>query len=64
MLESLFAVDDAVDEVKLLRKCNWDYDIICESIDESDNGIIFVDNDKKMRSPFEKKLKRMDYIEF
>lgn len=33
-------------------------------IDESDNGIIFVDNDKKMRSPFEKKLKRMDYIEF
>lgn len=56
--------DDAVDEVKLLRKCNWDYDIICESIDESDNGIIFVDNDKKMSSPFEKKLKRMDYIEF
>ena len=46
--------EDAVDEVKLLRKCNWDYDTL-ESINESHNGIVFVDNDKKLGTPFERK---------
>ena len=33
---------DAVDEVKLLRKCNWDYDAL-ESIDDSIEGESFLD---------------------
>ena len=29
---------DAENEVKLLKQCNWDYDAICEGIDERIDG--------------------------
>ena len=52
--------EKAEEEVKLLRKCNWDYEALCESIDESQNGIIFISDDKKLKTSFEKQPKRND----
>ena len=51
--------EEAEKEVKLLRKCNWDYDAICEGINEDED--IFIDNDKKMQSSFEKTPKNDFY---
>lgn len=47
---------DAEEEVKLLRKCNWDYDAICESINEAivEEGL-FLDNSKKLKSSYSPK---------
>ena len=52
---------EAEKEVKLLRQCEWDYEALCESIDETYDDIIsFVD--KKMKTSFEKKHSRpQDY---
>ncbi|MBQ6220119.1 MAG: hypothetical protein IJH63_10280 [Methanobrevibacter sp.] len=35
--------ETAVAEVKLLRKCNWDYDALCEGIDETSDGLKFLE---------------------
>lgn len=44
-----------IDEVKKLRKCNWDYDALCESLDETDEGDCFVDNTKKLKIAYSPK---------
>ena len=46
---------ECIDEVKKLRKCNWDYDALCESIDETDTGICFVDDNKKLKTAYSPK---------
>lgn len=51
--------EEAQSEVKLLRKCDWDYDAICESIDETINGKII--NESKFSTSFEKHESRNDY---
>ena len=47
--------EDAQQEVRMLRKCNWDYDAICEGIDETLNGTSFVSNEKRLKSAYSKK---------
>lgn len=51
--------EEAQSEVKLLRKCNWDYDALCESIDETINGHLV--NESKFGTFFEKHESRNDY---
>ena len=53
--------EEAEQEVKLLRRCNWDYDALCESLDETDNGERFVDNTKKLGLAY-KKEKQNDFF--
>lgn len=53
-------LEDAEAEVQLLRRCNWDYDAVCESIDETDDGLIFVEADKKLDMSFQKLKRRND----
>ena len=49
--------EEAEKEVKLLRQCEWDYEALCESINETDKGItVFLD--KLMVTSFEKKHSR------
>ena len=36
--------EEAENEVKLLKQCNWDYDALCESFDETINGVIVFNN--------------------
>lgn len=52
--------EEAESEVKLLRKCNWDYDALCESIDETENGVIPITN-IRFGSTFQKRKQRNDY---
>lgn len=49
--------EEAESEVKLLRKCNWDYDALCESIDETENGVIPITN-IRFGSTFQKRNQR------
>ena len=51
---------DAEKEVKLLRKCNWDYDIICEGIDESVDGVAWLNGVSRIRTTFQKQKQRND----
>ena len=49
-------VHEAMAERDLLEQCNWDYDAVCESLDDTLDGRILFLNGKKsnMRIPFEK----------
>lgn len=51
--------EEAENERELLRQCNWDYDAICESIDETENGIIPISN-IRFGSTFQKRKQRND----
>lgn len=50
--------EEAEYEVKLLRQCNWDYDALCESIDETIDGKKV--NESKFDTFFEKQKSRND----
>ena len=38
------SLEEVENEVKLLEKCGWDYDALCESIDDTVDGRIIVRN--------------------
>ena len=46
--------ETAEKEVKLLKKCNWDIDALCEGIDESHDGIKYLDGKKSKKSFYRK----------
>lgn len=52
--------EDAVEEVKFLRKCNWNYDAI-DSIDESNDGVHFVDKTKMLKRTYSPKSGNDEY---
>lgn len=57
--------NDAENEVKLLRKSNWDYDALCESIDETINGEPkWLSGDVKLKTGWTKEIKRNDAYSF
>ena len=52
--------EEAEAEVKLLRKCNWDYDALCDSIDETINGESEWLKGVKLKTTFQKQKYRND----
>lgn len=58
-------LEEAEDEVKLLRKSNWDYDALCESHDETNNGETeWLTGDVKLKSSFTKLSYRDDSFSY
>jgi len=57
--------ETAIEEANLLKKCNWDWDALCEGIDERVDGEIkFLDGVKKGGCTFQTHSKgRDDYFE-
>lgn len=57
--------ESAIEEAKLLKKCDWDLDALCEGIDETVDGEIkFLDGVKKGGCTFQTHSKgRNDYFE-
>ena len=51
--------EEAEHERELLRQCNWDYDALCESLDETENGVIPITN-IRFGSTFQKRNQRND----
>ena len=57
--------EDAEEEVRLLRKSNWDYDALCESHDETINGShVWLTDGVKLKSTFTKLPYRNDGYAF
>lgn len=54
-------LEEAKSEVELLKQCNWDLDALCESFDETENGVIPVPN-IRLGSTFQKSKQRNDFF--